>query len=112
MGPVISPEPAADAVLAVLAGTPLHMAAARAYMDPADLADAVTLYQAAGRTALDTQAHATGRCWHQVSIEFPDWRFNLRSSNTEPLLRLNVESRGDEKLMQEKTAEIAAMISV
>jgi phosphomannomutase/phosphoglucomutase len=30
-----------------------------------------------------------------ISLEFPDWRFNLRSSNTEPLLRLNVESRGD-----------------
>ncbi|MEF3192879.1 MAG: phosphomannomutase, partial [Halothiobacillaceae bacterium] len=30
-----------------------------------------------------------------ISLEFPDWRFNLRGSNTEPLLRLNVESRGD-----------------
>lgn len=30
-----------------------------------------------------------------ISLEFPDWRFNLRSSNTEPLLRLNVEARGD-----------------
>lgn len=30
-----------------------------------------------------------------VSVEFPDWRFNLRGSNTEPLLRLNVETRGD-----------------
>ena len=30
-----------------------------------------------------------------VSIEFPNWRFNLRGSNTEPLLRLNVETRGD-----------------
>lgn len=47
-----------------------------------------------------------------LSMDFGSWRFNLRSSNTEPLLRLNVESRGDEKLMQEKTAEIAAMISV
>ena len=41
-----------------------------------------------------------------VSVEFADWRFNLRSSNTEPLLRLNVESRGDEKLMQKRTAEL------
>ncbi|GAB1232702.1 phosphomannomutase/phosphoglucomutase [Ferrigenium sp. UT4] len=30
-----------------------------------------------------------------VSVEFADWRFNLRGSNTEPLLRLNVETRGD-----------------
>ena len=29
-----------------------------------------------------------------VSFEFPEWRFNLRTSNTEPLIRLNVEARG------------------
>jgi phosphomannomutase len=41
-----------------------------------------------------------------LSMEFAEWRLNLRSSNTEPLIRLNVESRGSENLMQEKTAEI------
>ena len=41
-----------------------------------------------------------------LSMEFPEWRFNLRASNTEPLVRLNVESRADEPLMREKTAEI------
>ncbi len=45
-----------------------------------------------------------------VSVEFADWRFNLRGSNTEPLLRLNVEARGDTNLMQTRTAEIAALI--
>lgn len=45
-----------------------------------------------------------------VSLAFSDWRFNLRSSNTEPLLRLNVEARGDEKLMRERTAELQALI--
>lgn len=45
-----------------------------------------------------------------VSLEFRDWRFNLRSSNTEPLLRLNVESRADETLMRERTEEIAGLI--
>jgi phosphomannomutase/phosphomannomutase/phosphoglucomutase len=45
-----------------------------------------------------------------LSIEFDQWRFNLRSSNTEPLIRLNVESRGDVALMQAKTAELLAMI--
>lgn len=45
-----------------------------------------------------------------VSVEFSDWRFNLRSSNTEPLLRLNVESRADAALMQAKTTELAAVI--
>ncbi len=41
-----------------------------------------------------------------LSIEFADWRFNLRMSNTEPVVRLNVESRGDHDLMAEKTQEL------
>jgi phosphomannomutase len=45
-----------------------------------------------------------------ISIEYPNWRFNLRMSNTEPILRLNVESRGDEKLMKEKTEELLKTI--
>jgi len=45
-----------------------------------------------------------------ISIEYSDWRFNLRMSNTEPILRLNVESRGDEKLMKEKTEELLRII--
>ncbi|HVW71012.1 MAG TPA: phosphomannomutase CpsG, partial [Steroidobacteraceae bacterium] len=45
-----------------------------------------------------------------LSMEFPQWRFNLRGSNTEPLVRLNVESRGSEALMRDKTAEILALI--
>ena len=46
-----------------------------------------------------------------VSAEFPEWRFNLRSSNTEPLLRLNIESRKNLGLMREKTAEISALLT-
>lgn len=45
-----------------------------------------------------------------LGVEFAMWRFNVRASNTEPLLRLNVESRGDAALMQEKTAELIALI--
>jgi phosphomannomutase len=45
-----------------------------------------------------------------LSIEHPRWRFNIRSSNTEPLLRLNVESRGDLALMKEKTEEILEIV--
>lgn len=45
-----------------------------------------------------------------LSLEFADWRFNLRSSNTEPLLRLNVESRGDQALMESKTREILDLL--
>ncbi len=45
-----------------------------------------------------------------LSIEYADWRFNLRSSNTEPVMRLNVESRGDTALMLEKTNEILGIL--
>lgn len=45
-----------------------------------------------------------------VSAEFADWRFNLRSSNTEPVVRLNVESRGDVALMQRMTDEILSIL--
>ncbi|MCK9281018.1 MAG: phosphomannomutase [Melioribacteraceae bacterium] len=45
-----------------------------------------------------------------ISVEYPDWRFNVRLSNTEPLIRLNVESRGDEKLLKEKTEELLNFI--
>ena len=40
------------------------------------------------------------------SFDFGDWRFNIRMSNTEPVVRLNVESRGDQALMEAKTAEV------
>ncbi|PLX98515.1 MAG: phosphomannomutase [Desulfuromonas sp.] len=44
------------------------------------------------------------------SFEYPEWRFNLRKSNTEPLVRLNVESRGDIELMKAKTGEILSLL--
>ncbi len=45
-----------------------------------------------------------------LSVEYDKWRFNLRMSNTEPIIRLNVESRNDIKLMQEKTEELLRLI--
>ncbi|WP_430491791.1 phosphomannomutase [Pseudomonas fulva] len=45
-----------------------------------------------------------------ISVEFANWRFSLRGSNTEPLLRLNVESRGDEALVNEQVSRIADLI--
>ncbi|MFM2482024.1 phosphomannomutase CpsG [Celerinatantimonas sp. YJH-8] len=45
-----------------------------------------------------------------ISLEFKDWRFNLRSSNTEPVVRLNVESRANIQLMQRKTEEILELL--
>jgi phosphomannomutase len=68
---------------------------------PSLLAKAQAKY-AADALAID---HTDG-----ISMEFADWRFNLRSSNTEPLLRLNVESRGDRKLMQRRTAELLDLL--
>ncbi len=41
-----------------------------------------------------------------LSLDFGNWRFNLRSSNTEPLIRLNVEACGDATLLTQKTKEI------
>ncbi len=46
-----------------------------------------------------------------ISLSFGDWRFNLRGSNTEPLLRLNVEAKGDEALMQARFKDVEALIT-
>lgn len=45
-----------------------------------------------------------------VSLDLGEWRFNLRPSSTEPLLRLNVESRGDRRLTRVRTSELLALI--
>lgn len=45
-----------------------------------------------------------------LSLEFAHWRFNLRPSNTEPVLRLNVETRGDKSLLQNKQTELLNLI--
>ncbi|MEQ9886768.1 phosphomannomutase CpsG [Pectobacterium zantedeschiae] len=45
-----------------------------------------------------------------ISLEFEDWRFNLRSSNTEPVVRLNVESKANSALMVEKTDAILNLL--
>ncbi len=45
-----------------------------------------------------------------LSIEYDSWRFNVRVSNTEPVMRLNVETRGDKELLKEKTKELLQII--
>ncbi len=45
-----------------------------------------------------------------LSVSYPEFRFNLRKSNTEPVLRLNVETRGDEALLRQKTDELLDLI--
>jgi phosphomannomutase len=46
-----------------------------------------------------------------LSMNFPDWRFNVRMSNTEPVVRLNVESRANKALMDVKTAELLSLLN-
>ncbi|MYS19881.1 thiopeptide-type bacteriocin biosynthesis domain-containing protein [Streptomyces sp. DvalAA-14] len=74
------PHEVENAVLAVLAGTDLHPAAAQVPMDPADLSDAVATYRAAGRAALNTPALDRG--WYQVRIHFTDWAGAERTAAT------------------------------
>ena len=45
-----------------------------------------------------------------LSMSFDEWRFNVRISNTEPVIRINVESRGDDLLMRTKTKELLSLI--
>ncbi len=61
------------------------------------------------RTAYGEQANQVDDI-DGYSFEFDDWRFNIRMSNTEPVVRLNVESRGDVNLMEARTAEIVSIL--
>ncbi|MFN4203743.1 MAG: phosphomannomutase [Tabrizicola sp.] len=61
------------------------------------------------RAALAPSARATDST-DGLSLDFGDWRMNLRASNTEPLLRLNVEARGDADLVAEGVARVRALI--
>ena len=70
----------------------------RTLKDPAAAIAAVEEKYAPGALEVD---HTDG-----LSVEFAEWRFNLRMSNTEPVVRLNVESRRDQVLMEEKTEEL------
>lgn len=47
-----------------------------------------------------------------LSMSFPEWRFNVRMSNTEPVVRLNVESRANKDLMEAKTAELLELLNL
>lgn len=72
----------------------------RTIADPARVIAAIQEKYAA---AAKSVSHVDG-----VSVEYEQWRFNLRMSNTEPVVRLNVESRGDIPLMKAKTEELLA----
>jgi len=59
--------------------------------------------------ALESQARAIDLT-DGLSMEFDAWRFNLRGSNTEPLVRLNVETRANPALLRDKTAEVLKLL--
>jgi phosphomannomutase len=46
-----------------------------------------------------------------LSLEYDNWRFNLRASNTEPVIRLNVESRADQALLEKETTGLRELLS-
>jgi phosphomannomutase len=105
-------------VLAVMSerGQPLSaLVGARMRLFPASGEINRRLSSAAGTILARVRAHYEGSArtvdlTDGLSMEFDRWRFNLRGSNTEPLVRLNVESRADEPLMREKTAEVLQLV--
>ena len=65
----------------------------------------------AGRIRAVEESYSNGKGEHVdgVSVSYEDWHFNVRASNTDPLLRLNLEGRR-RQLMEEKTAEVLGVI--
>jgi phosphomannomutase/phosphomannomutase/phosphoglucomutase len=97
-----SGKPLSQLVAERIAAYPASGEINRVLADPkAAIARAEAIYAGQGGTIDRTDG---------LSIDFADWRFNLRCSNTEPVLRLNVESCGDAALMAAKTAELLALI--
>ncbi len=74
----------------------------RSISDPAEALRRIRAHYAASALRVDET--------DGVGIELARWRFNVRMSNTEPLVRVNVESRGDAALMEAKTAEVLALL--
>ena len=67
------------------------------------------LYEGLIHRSYDLSLHpALATDWKQTDPL--TWRFNLRKSNTEPVLRLNVETRANPRLLEEKTAELLELI--
>jgi phosphomannomutase len=95
-------KPLSELVAERMAAFPCSGEINREIADPAAVLRKAEAVYAEGALAVD---HTDG-----LSVEYPDWRFNLRMSNTEPVVRLNVESRADTALMQAKTAELLAMM--
>ena len=74
----------------------------RKIADPAAAIERVRAHYQASALAVDDS--------DGISMEFPQWRFNLRMSNTEPVVRLNLETRGDRELLAQCQQELLALL--
>lgn len=97
-----SGQPLSELVAARMAAFPCSGEINRTIEDPAAV---LAKIEAAYAKDAESVEHVDG-----VSMSLGNWRFNLRMSNTEPVVRLNVESRGDQSLMAAKTVELLALI--
>ncbi len=95
-------QPLSQLLAARMAAFPCSGEINRTIEDPAAILSKVEEVYTAQAESIE---HVDG-----LSMSMGEWRFNLRMSNTEPVVRLNVESRGDQALMDAKTAELLALL--
>jgi phosphomannomutase len=94
------------------AGKPLSemLAPLRRYADSGEINSRVEDKEAVIERIADAYRDGRQDRMDGLTVEYDDWWFNVRPSNTEPLLRLNVEA-ATEELLKEKTAEVLALIN-
>ena len=97
-----SGRPLSDLVRAMVEAYPSPGEINRTIADPAKAIRQVKQHYEAEALAID---EIDG-----ISMEFTDWRFNLRMSNTEPVVRLNVETRGDKELLAELELQLLSLL--
>jgi len=97
-----SGRPLSDLVSAMVEAYPSPGEINRTIADPAKAISQVKQHFEAQALVIDTV--------DGISMEFSDWRFNLRMSNTEPVVRFNVETRGDRALLEQRQNEVLAIL--
>jgi len=97
-----SGRPLSDLVRAMVEAYPSPGEINRTIADPAEAIRQVKQHYEAEALVID---EIDG-----ISMEFTDWRFNLRMSNTEPVVRFNVETRGDKELLEQRQNEVLAIL--
>ena len=97
-----SGRPLSDLVRAMVEAYPSPGEINRTIADPAEAIRQVKQHYEAKALVID---EIDG-----ISMEFADWRFNLRMSNTEPVVRFNVETRGDRELLEQRQNEVLAIL--